>query len=138
MKRSPLKRQAALRARGVAAMTEDDRVDHQRFVDHHPTCRMCGTAVNLAWPPHHVVYRQAVRREHGDQWSPDNAFKICNDCHSSHHHRVHIIPVRILRDHNFAFARDMLGGPAAYEYLARRYAHDPSDPDPRLQALLVA
>lgn len=80
---------------------------------------------------HHVVYEQHVKREGGDRWDPRNALRLCVSCHSSHHRRGRVLPLRALRDVNFEFAFELLG-PAAYDYLTRRYAGD----DPRLREWL--
>lgn len=95
----------------------------------HPLCP--GGEADLAL--HHVVYAQKVRRDKGDMWDPRNSLTVCSGCHMSHHRRgTRIIPLAVLRDANFVFARDLLGT-AAYDYLRRRYSGD----DPRLDLLLT-
>jgi hypothetical protein len=104
---------------------------HRRAEFHDPTvvCRRCGRGGPLQH--HHVVYRQHVEREHGDRWHPDNALALCRDpCHYDAHR--HLVTLGDLRDENYAFAGALLG-PAAYDYLRRRYA----GMDPRLDALLA-
>jgi hypothetical protein len=115
---------------------EHSRAGSQRFVDadarrcRHPRCRGGSTVGNQ----HHVVYRQEVRREGGDVWDGRNALALCEGCHSSHHRRGdRVVPLTALRDENYDFARELLGGGRAYEYLRRRYAGE----DPRLEALLI-
>jgi hypothetical protein len=106
--------------------------DWRRFVDRLRGCRYPGCMTPFAIDQHHVVYRQEVRREGGDIWDGRNALALCDSCHSRHHARSAVFPIAALRDENFEFARELLGGPKAYEYLRRRYA----GADPRLEALL--
>lgn len=56
----------------------------------------------------------------------------CAECHASHHLRVHVIPLVALPASALEFAVELLGGPAAYEYLRRRY----SGRDERLERVL--
>lgn len=70
-------------------------------------------------------------------WDPRCALGLCFRHHELHHHpNPHTLagrlPLSCLRDENFAFARELLGGDAAYLYLSRRYLGS----DPRLEALL--
>ena len=81
---------------------------------------------------HHVVYEQHVRVEGGNPGDPRDGLTLCTICHTRHHRRVATLRVAALRDENFDFARELLGGPKAYEYLRRRYAGE----DGRLLALL--
>lgn len=54
------------------------------------------------------------------------------DCHARHHSRRFPILLASLPDSAFAFAAELLGSGAAYEYLALRYVGS----DPRHDALL--
>jgi hypothetical protein len=81
---------------------------------------------------HHVVYVQHVRAEGGNAGDPRDGLTLCTICHTRHHRRVAPVRLSALRDETFEFARELLGGPKAYEYLRRRYA----GADPRLEALL--
>jgi hypothetical protein len=54
------------------------------------------------------------------------------ECHGAHHRRQQVLPLRVLPDSVFEFARDLMGGGPAFVWLARTYAGD----DPRLDALL--
>jgi hypothetical protein len=81
---------------------------------------------------HHIVYRQKVVREGGDVWDGRNALTICGSCHGKHHTRSRVLPLSVLPSSAFAFAVELLGAGAAYNYLRRRYDGD----DPRLDALL--
>ncbi len=101
------------------------------FVDQR-RCRVPGCAEKGRVHQHHVVYRQEVRREGGDELDQRNALTLCTRHHDRHHNRQEPIPLRVLRDENFAFAKDLLGAARAHEYLRRRYAGQ----DPRLPALL--
>ncbi len=77
---------------------------------------------------HHVVYRQKIRQLGGDQFDPRNALTVCDGCHTSHHRRGrYVLPLVCLSDESYAFAFELMG-PAAYDYLRRRYSGD----DPRL------
>jgi len=94
-------------------------------------CAACGGTLGLI--RHHVVTRQAIRREHGDIWDPRDCLVIGEDCcHVPHHQRRKVIPLACLRDENFEFARELFGGPAAHVYLSRNY----TGTDPRLDGLL--
>jgi hypothetical protein len=81
---------------------------------------------------HHVVEAQEVKRRNGSLWDPRNGLPVTRQQHADHHAGVDRLPLAELRDENFVFAAELLGGPAAYEYLRRRYRGD----DPRLDALL--
>lgn len=82
---------------------------------------------------HHCVYRQEIRRHDGDLWDARNRLVLCAGCHSSHHRRGRVIAAAALPSSVLDFACDLLGAPAAYEYLRRRYSGD----DPRLEALIA-
>lgn len=113
---------------------ERNREGERRFQDVVAVCRHpeCYGDTTTSVDTHHVVYRQEVRRQSGDEWDPDNALSLCHGCHSSHHKRgTRIVPLAALRDTNYEFAEHLLGADYAYEYLRRRYAGD----DPRLDAL---
>lgn len=81
---------------------------------------------------HHVLYRQLLRREGGDPDDDRNLVDVCLACHGGQHGRANAIRLAVLPDSVFEFAAELLGAPAAYEYLARFYAGD----DPRLDALI--
>ena len=83
---------------------------------------------------HHVVYRQELRRLTGDPDDRGNLVALCRGCHARHHARVEVLPTRVLPDSAFAFARDLMGAGAAYEYLTRRYM---AGNDPRVAELLA-
>jgi 5-methylcytosine-specific restriction endonuclease McrA len=102
------------------------------YAGRHKRCALCGgPGGELGIVLHHVVYRQHVRVERGDEWDPRNAMPLCNSCHMSHHRRGRVIPLSKLPDLAYEFAGELLGR-AAYDYLARRYLGD----DSRLVALL--
>lgn len=94
----------------------------------HPGCTS-GRRERLA--EHHVVYQQEVRRRQGDVSDGRNALRLCNSCHPAHHHRSRPVPLTALRDENYEFAFELMGG-AAFDYLRRRYAGE----DPRLHEWL--
>jgi hypothetical protein len=94
----------------------------------HPSCPGHVEALEL----HHCVYAQHVRAAGGDLFDPRNALTIGRDCHGSHHQRVYVIPLTALPDAALEFAVELLGRPAAYEYLRRRY----SGRDERLERVL--
>lgn len=120
-----------------------DRPGERRFqsgqtVCQHPRCD--GTSDVLH--QHHVIYRQHVRDQGGDEWNPDNALSLCARCHGRHHRRGAVLPVAALRDENIQFAVALLG-PAAVVYLSRYYELDlewwlereyPSPPTPTVRA----
>lgn len=109
---------------------ENDRVGIRRWQEYPlENCEDCGSrqAINR----HHVVYRQHVRAEHGDEWDPDNALGLCGSCHPRHHHQKTKLPLIRLRPENIAFAFRLLGT-GGYDYLRRRYAGE----DPRLELAL--
>lgn len=93
-------------------------------------CVVCGSDYRPQL--HHVVYAQHVRDKKGDPWNPADSLTLCNGCHCRHHAAPNWkLPLSYLRDENYAFAFDLMG-PAAYDYLRRRYDGE----DPRLDALL--
>lgn len=77
---------------------------------------------------HHVVYRQHVRREGGDEWDPRNALPLCDSCHSRHHRRSRVIALSVLPASALEFASELLGA-YAFDYLRRYYGGK----DPRLE-----
>lgn len=107
---------------------------------------ICGCGRQRGCERHHVVYQQELKRHvpRSPEGPPDivrelallrddrNLVWVGPKCHAAHHSRVRPLLVRMLPDSVFEFARELLGGPAAYEYLARRYAGR----DPRHDALL--
>lgn len=96
----------------------------------HPTCRTPVRGLQL----HHIVYRQHVRKEGGDEWDPRNGLTLCVACHVSHHKYGRVFPLILLPEVALEFAFDLLG-PAAGNYLPRRY----SGPAPtRFYELLAA
>ena len=109
-----------------------DREGRRRFQSGQDRCQMpgCPDPFVLA-NQHHVIYEQHVRAAGGDRFDSANALRLCASCHASHHRRGRPVPLTALRDENFEFAFALLG-PAAFDYLKRRYAGD----DSRLDALL--
>ncbi len=83
---------------------------------------------------HHIVYRQAVVRAGGDVWDPRNGITLCSGCHPKQHNSTRwSLALTALPASAYAFASELLGPGAAYNYLRRRYAGD----DPRLEALAL-
>lgn len=81
----------------------------------HPACS--ARAVHR----HHIVFSQHIARADGDKWDPANALVLCR----THHTDLHAwrdFPVAALPTRALDFAAALLGPPAAYEYLRRRYA----------------
>lgn len=86
----------------------------------------CGPLVQ-----HHIVTAQEVRRRGGAIWDPRNALTLGAYCHAQHHAHVQPIPLVYLPDAALEFAFELLG-PAAFDYLGRRYGGDDArlfDPD---------
>lgn len=81
---------------------------------------------------HHVVYRQHVASAGGDIWDLRNGVILDAARHAAHHSGMTPLALTDLPDSAFEFARELLGPPGAWSYLARRYAGT----DPRLDALL--
>ena len=93
-------------------------------------CERCGARDRLQ--QHHVVYEQHIRRAGGDPWDPRDSMTLCVSCHTSHHKALRLtLPLALVPDAAIAFAGDLMG-PAAYDYLRRRYGGE----DPRVDALL--
>lgn len=82
---------------------------------------------------HHAIYAQHVERAGGDLNDDRNLVPVAFSCHGAHHGRSRPFELGMLPDSVFAFALELLG-PAAFDYLRRRYAGD----DPRLEGLLSA
>lgn len=100
------------------------------FADTVWTCRSCGYDWGVEL--HHVVYQQELRKRGGNPSDGRNALALCRDCHAAHHNRSRPLPLEVLRDENYEYARELLGAGVAYEYLVRRYVGE----DIRLAALL--
>jgi hypothetical protein len=81
---------------------------------------------------HHVVYAQHVRQHGGDVRDERNLAPVTFACHGAHHGRSRPLRLAVLPDAVFEFAAELMGGPAAYEWLGRRY----EGRDPRHDALL--
>lgn len=93
-------------------------------------CVVCGSSDRLHL--HHVVYDQHVRSQGGNRWDPADSLTLCIGCHCRHHANPNwALPRTYLRDENYEFAFELMG-PAAYDYLRRRYSGD----DERLDAAL--
>jgi hypothetical protein len=93
----------------------------------HPDCERASARLQQ----HHVVYVQHVPKG-VEVYDPRNGVTVCVRCHGSHHRRgTKVIPLSVLPDAAFAFAREVLGPGAAAEYLGKRYAGT----DRRLDAL---
>lgn len=115
-----------------ARFGDNNRAGRERFKDTQLRCRvpMCGKS---PVDQHHVVYRQHIAREGGDEWHPDDALALCHGHHSSHHRGGQgKLDTRWLRDENLAFAVALLG-PAAFDYFHRYYR---VGDDPRLKVML--
>jgi hypothetical protein len=101
-------------------------------------CVACG---KRAVHRHHACYAQELRRVAGKDaarfralFKDDrNLVAVCVHCHVDHHNVVKRLPLSVLPDSVFEFAAEVLGGPAAYEYLVRRYE---GKSDGRLRALI--
>lgn len=91
-------------------------------------CEIPGCGFTLALAQHHVVYRQHVRREGGDEFDPANSMTLCRNHHAIHHSRQAVIPLASIPDAALEFAFKLLG-PSASDYLWRYYEGD----DPRLE-----
>lgn len=81
---------------------------------------------------HHVIYAQHVEREGGDLKDGRNLVWVCFSCHGAHHGRSKPFELQRLPDSCFEFAGELMG-PAAFDYLRRRYSGE----DLRLDALLA-
>lgn len=77
------------------------------------------------------MYKQAVRRAHGELLHPDNALGVCVPCHGAHHNRKAVIKTAQLRDENLHFIVELLGPCAALVYLETYYDAATTE-DPRV------
>jgi hypothetical protein len=93
---------------------------------HERVCAVAGCTVRRGLHLHHVIHAQHVEWAGGDVWDPRNRMVVCEQHHADHHARVCPLSLADVPTSAFAFARDLLGGPTAYEYLLRRYAIAPS------------
>lgn len=71
---------------------------------------------------HHVVTRQVIRRNRGDQWDPAVGMTVCDSCHSKHHHRTRPIPRSAVPAAAVAYAVQLMGEDRAEDYIARYYS----------------
>lgn len=94
-------------------------------------CAVCGTARGH-WNAHHVIYEQHLVAAGAPVFDPDNAMRLCDDCHRRHHNRSAVIALTKLRDRTIAYAFAKLGL-RAYSYLQDRYAGE----DQRLEQALA-
>lgn len=114
------------------------RKENRELAIHPRQCRQCGEGARLTL--HHCVYQQELRRLAGSDRRKAaklcvdyrNLIPLCPDCHAAHHQRRRPLPLVVLPDSVYAFAKDVMGLERAYEYLRRRY----SGSDERLDALL--
>ena len=119
--------------------SERVRKENRDLAIHPRQCRQCGEGRGLTL--HHCVYRQELRRiAAGDRGyfarvdvDYRNLIPLCEECHAMHHQRVRPLPLVVLPDAVYAFARDLMGDGRAYNYLARHYAGE----DARLEALIA-
>lgn len=117
-------RTAPLQRRPRRARTREEAAAHQRFVAAAGAQGRCANCPSEGpWHPHHAgVYEQKLRALGLPLWHPDNALRLCRECHFAHHRsRAGRIPLRALRDENIAYAFSVLGT-AAHAYLMVRYA----------------
>lgn len=101
----------------------------------------CGCGRKHGLQRHHIVYQQEIRKvvsaEHfaanfagpapvGREMAlladRRNIVMLGFDCHGAHHNASRRLDLSRLPDSAFEFARELLGGDRAYEYLRRRYA----------------
>lgn len=115
------------------------RKENRELAIHPRQCRQCAEGVGLQL--HHAIYRQELRhlaagdRRRFAKLDADyrNLFPLCEECHAAHHQRVRVLPLVVLPDSVYAFAKDVMWPERAYEYLRRRYSGE----DERLDALLT-
>lgn len=81
---------------------------------------------------HHAVVESLVKRHGGDLRDGRNLVPLAVRCHLNHHARARPLPLAVLPDSVFEFARELLGAGPAWSYLGRVY----TGRDPRLDALL--
>lgn len=72
---------------------------------------------------HHVVYKQHCRIAGASVKDQRNVLLLCPECHFNHHARAKVMPIAMLTQANWEFAREALGEYAA-DYLHRYYATD--------------
>lgn len=96
-------------------------------------CAECGRGGSF--DAHHVIERQELRNQGLNEWDLDNALRLCDrpvgGCHQNHTAASKRVRLERLTDRNIDFAFRALG-PAAYDYLKRRYGGD----DPRVERKL--
>lgn len=92
-------------------------------------CVLCGAPAQR----HHAIYARHVVEVGGEVWDVRNRVGLCLPDHVAHHSGARPLPLTLLPNAVFAFARATLGAGRAYEYLLRRYHGE----DPRLDALLA-
>lgn len=87
-------------------------------------CPICGQKGQLL--RHHVIREQDVRAAKGDPWALANSIWIgvyCRErCHRRHHSHFRQIPLALVPPEAREFVIEVLGEPAADEYLRRYYA----------------
>lgn len=85
-------------------------------------CAVCDQPGRLI--RHHVVLEQHVRAAGGAPYDLRNALPLgyyaCS-CHRDHHHAVRRLPLARVPPAAVEFAIELLGEPAAIDYLARYY-----------------
>ena len=131
--------------RAVAGRKRRERArrENRQLALHARQCRYCGEGRRLQ--AHHCVTQAELRRIAAGR-DPDqsriyaaklcadyrNLIPLCPDCHHGHHARTRPLPLSVLPDSVFAFARQVMGDGRAYEWLRRYYVGE----DPRLDELL--
>jgi hypothetical protein len=140
-KRKPLNRVPKNRGRNRSGQPHDiitqAAIDaHRAFQDAARKQHVCARCDKAGpWHPHHVVYKQDLERENLPPDDPDNALRLCPDCHHGHHYgtpRQQLHMCR-LKTQNIRYAFRVLG-PNAGSYLRRRYRGS----DPRLEQIELA
>lgn len=141
MKRTPIKRNGAPKRKPKKAMNADERakllIETRAFKEaarRQQVCALCGKEATNSnpWEAHHVITQSFLKREHLDQWHPDNSLRLCQaPCHDQHTRAFIRLPLRCLTDRNIAYAVALLGEEKAHTYLTRHY----TGKDPRVDRL---
>ena len=127
LKRSYLARKTPLRGSGRLSRRpkrQDNSADRKAWnVAESGFCE-CGCA-RPSWRlhRHHVVLRQIVRKEGGNEWDMANSMLLHETCHSNHHSASRKVRLEMVPESALAFAVDVLGkqGPLTISVGGMRY-----------------
>lgn len=124
MKRTQLRRKSSLRSRPKHI----DRTDPARMAWKTPMWSACTVCGKVGWLiNHHVLAEQHIPEERPELlYDLRNAMRVGVDatclCHARHTNAFQRIPITLISEQAWEFARELFGEETARAYFERRYA----------------